>query len=116
MARDKKELLPGKQILIYPAVNSCYTEKSPYKSVKTNGTGYLLTSVKMEDYVILYQRTEEDRKNPYFAPVLAENLQGLYECIFKERKTAEKCRRRTGKHSSSEETIDTREGVRRHRK
>ena len=71
MARDKKELLPGKQILIYPAVNSCYTEKSPYKSVKTNGTGYLLTSVKMEDYVILYQRTEEDRKNPYFAPVLA---------------------------------------------
>ena len=38
------------------------------------------------------------------------------ECIFKERKTAEKCRRRTGKHSSSEETIDTREGVRRHRK
>ena len=34
MARDKKELLPGKQILIYPAVNSCYTEKSPYKSVK----------------------------------------------------------------------------------
>ena len=30
MARDKKELLPGKQILIYPAVNSCYTEKSPY--------------------------------------------------------------------------------------
>ena len=81
MARDKKELLPGKQILIYPAVNSCYTEKSPYKSVKTNGTGYLLTSVKMEDYVILYQRTEEDRKNPYFAPVLAENLQGLPDTL-----------------------------------
>ena len=75
------ELLPGKQILIYPAVNSCYTEKSPYKSVKTNGTGYLLTSVKMEDYVILYQRTEEDRKNPYFAPVLAENLQGLPDTL-----------------------------------
>ena len=81
MARDKKELLPGKQILIYPAVNSCYTEKSPYKSVKTNGTGYLLTSVKMEDYVILYQRTEEDRKNPFFAPVLAENLQGLPDTL-----------------------------------
>ena len=77
----QKELLPGKQILIYPAVNSCYTEKSPYKSVKTNGTGYLLTSVKMEDYVILYQRTEEDRKNPYFAPVLAENLQGLPDTL-----------------------------------
>ena len=74
-------MLPGKQILIYPAVNSCYTEKSPYKSVKTNGTGYLLTSVKMEDYVILYQRTEEDRKNPYFAPVLAENLQGLPDTL-----------------------------------
>ena len=43
MARDKKELLPGKQILIYPAVNSCYTEKSPYKSVKTNGTAVSYT-------------------------------------------------------------------------
>ena len=81
LSKAKKELLPGKQILIYPAVNSCYTEKSPYKSVKTNGTGYLLTSVKMEDYVILYQRTEEDRKNPYFAPVLAENLQGLPDTL-----------------------------------
>ena len=49
--------------------------------MKTNGTGYLLTSVKMEDYVILYQRTEEDRKNPYFAPVLAENLQGLPDTL-----------------------------------
>ena len=81
MARDKNELLPGKQILIYPAVNSCYTEASPYKSVKTNGTGYLLTSVKMEDYVILYQRTEEDRKNPYFAPILAENFRDLPDTL-----------------------------------
>ena len=52
-----------------------------YTHLKTNGTGYLLTSVKMEDYVILYQRTEEDRKNPYFAPVLAENLQGLPDTL-----------------------------------
>ena len=29
-----------------------HEKKDAYKSVKTNGTGYLLTSVKMEDYAI----------------------------------------------------------------
>ena len=46
--------MPRKQILIYPALNNCYTEESPYKSVQENGEGYLLTAVKMEDYLKLY--------------------------------------------------------------
>ncbi len=47
MARDRGEFFPKKQILIYPALNNCYTEESPFESVSTNGTGYLLTAQKM---------------------------------------------------------------------
>lgn len=76
MARDRKEFMPKRQILIYPATNSDYSEQSPYASVMENGEDYLLTRVKMESYVKFYERTSEDRENPYFAPILAENLSG----------------------------------------
>ena len=62
------------QILIYPATYNDYTEKSPFASVKENGTDYLLTAGKMQDYIDLYARNEEDKKNPYFAPYLAKDL------------------------------------------
>ena len=80
-ARDTGDFSPARQILIYPALYNCYTEDSPYESVRTNGTGYLLTSVKMEDYVKLYARTEEDRLAPYFAPLLAEDFSGLPDTL-----------------------------------
>ena len=35
----------------------------------------------MEDYLTLYQRTEEDRQNPYFAPILENNLKDLPETL-----------------------------------
>ncbi len=80
-ARDTGEFSPKRQVLIYPALYNCYTEESPYESVQTNGTGYLLTSVKMEDYVRLYARTEEDRQNPYFAPLLAKDFSQLPDTL-----------------------------------
>ena len=80
-ARDTGDFVPMRQILIYPALYNCYTEKSPYESVKTNGSGYLLTSVKMEDYVKLYARVDEDRMEPYFAPLLAEDFSGLPDTL-----------------------------------
>lgn len=80
-ARDTGDFNPRRQILIYPALNNCYTEKSPYKSVRTNGTDYLLTAKKMEDYLELYQSDPKDRENPYFAPLLAENLSGLPDTL-----------------------------------
>lgn len=66
--------MPRKQILIYPALNNCYTEESPYRSVQENGEGYLLTAVKMEDYLRLYESSPDDRQNPYFAPILEKDL------------------------------------------
>ena len=74
MARDRGEFLPRKQILIYPATYNDHSENSPFLSVRENGTGCLLTAKKVRDYMALYARTEEDLKNPYFAPLLAEDL------------------------------------------
>ena len=80
-ARDTGDFSPKRQVLIYPALYNCYTEESPYESVQTNGIGYLLTSVKMEDYVRLYARSEEDRQNPYFAPLLAKDFSRLPDTL-----------------------------------
>ncbi|MCD7885963.1 MAG: alpha/beta hydrolase [Lachnospiraceae bacterium] len=77
MARDTGEFQVERQILIYPALNNCYTEESPFSSVQENGDGYLLTAKKMQRYLDLYQSSPEDQQNPYFAPLLAENLQNM---------------------------------------
>ena len=80
-ARDTGDFTPRKQILIYPALNNCYTEESPYKSVKENGQDYLLTAVKMEDYLTLYESCKEDRKNPYFAPLMEKDYTNLPDTL-----------------------------------
>lgn len=76
-ARDTGDFTPRRQILIYPALSNCYTEESPYSSVQENGTDYLLTSVKMEDYLKLYESSPADRQNPYFAPIIAKDFADL---------------------------------------
>ena len=81
MARDRREFFPKKQILIYPALNNCYTEESPFESVRTNGTGYLLTAEKMEDYLKLYESSPKDRQNPYFAPILAKDFRNMPDTL-----------------------------------
>ena len=83
LAMDRKivQKEQGDQILIYPAVSNCYTKKSPYKSVQENGQDYLLTAVKMEDYLKLYESSTEDRQNPYFAPILAKDLSHMPETL-----------------------------------
>ncbi|MEI3193989.1 MAG: hypothetical protein V8S22_08770 [Lachnospiraceae bacterium] len=43
MARDKGQFAVDRQILIYPALNNCYSDDSPYPSIQENGTDYLLT-------------------------------------------------------------------------
>lgn len=74
MARDRGEFWPRKQILIYPATYNDHTEASPFDSVRTNGTDYLLTSKRVSDYMELYMSRPADRQNPYFAPLLEQDL------------------------------------------
>ncbi|MBP1755760.1 MAG: hypothetical protein H6Q59_2158 [Firmicutes bacterium] len=74
MARDRGEFLPSRQILLYPSADSDHSETSPYPSLIENGTDFLLTTRRINDYIDLYISGEEDLKNPYMAPILAEDL------------------------------------------
>lgn len=75
MARDKGDFNIKKQILIYPLTQPDHSESSPFKSVIENGKDYLLTAKRINDYVDLYIKDKKDLYNPYFAPLLANNLQ-----------------------------------------
>lgn len=81
MARDRNEFKITKQILIYPALYNDHTENSPYKSIVENGTEYILTSKRLCDYLSLYATCEEDYNNPYFAPLLANDLSNQPETM-----------------------------------
>lgn len=74
MARDRGEFLPMRQILIYPATYFDHTEQSPYASIRDNGSDYLLTSKRICDYMALYMASDEDLKNPYFAPLASKDF------------------------------------------
>lgn len=74
MARDRGEFQINKQILLYPLVSNDHSESSPYASVHENGTDYFLTTKRINNYIELYIRKQEDLGNPYFAPILAEDL------------------------------------------
>lgn len=74
MARDRDEFYPNKQILIYPATNYNHGEDSPFPSVHENGTDYIMTSKKIQDYLDLYVKSDEDKLNPYVAPLLSNDL------------------------------------------
>ena len=71
MARDRGEFLPGRQILIYPSTGNDHSDTSPYPSIRENGTGYLLTSKRICDYLDMYRTSDDDLLNPYFAPLMA---------------------------------------------
>ena len=74
MARDRGEFKINKQILIYPAVYNDHTENSPFDSVRTSGTDYLLTSKKVDEYMDMYAADPLDKYNPYFAPYISKDL------------------------------------------
>jgi len=74
MCRDRKALMPDKQILIYPATYYDYTPSSPFKSVHENGTDYLLTSKRMNEYISLYASSKKNFTNPYFSPLCAKDF------------------------------------------
>lgn len=74
LARDRGELMACKQILLYPATYFDHSESSPFKSVSDNGTGYILTSKRIQAYLDMYVQNEEDKFSPYVAPILANDL------------------------------------------
>lgn len=88
MARDRGGIQPAAQILVYPAAlgdyraymgmeSWQYSERTPFASVFENGTDYLLTVKKLNDYMALYVSSEADYAHPYFAPLNNADLSGL---------------------------------------
>ena len=76
MAADRGEFLVQKQVLIYPSTYHDHTLNAKFPSIRENGTDYLLTSKRICDYMELYIQNPQDLQNPYFAPLLRENLSG----------------------------------------
>lgn len=76
MAKDRGEFEIPQQILFYPSVYDDHTPSSPFRSVIENGSDYLLTAKKICDYMDLYLPEVSKRKNPYFAPLLCDDLSG----------------------------------------
>ena len=58
------EFSVARQILVYPSTYNDHSENSPFDSVRENGTDYLLTSKKIQDYMALYMRSEADLRAP----------------------------------------------------
>lgn len=81
LGRDKKEFNVKKQILLYPATYNDHSSSSKFKSVHENGTDYILTSKRIQDYMELYVTKSEDYNSPYFAPLLADDLSNQPETL-----------------------------------
>ena len=77
LSRDRGGIMPGGQILLYPAAWGEYGENAPFASVTENGEDYVLTRKKLEDYMALYAATAEDSKDPRFAPLRNEDYSNL---------------------------------------
>lgn len=75
MAKESGDFAPKNQVLIYPAVSNDFSDSSPFDSIRENGEDYLLTQKRLCDYMDLYMG-DADRNNPYFAPILADDLSG----------------------------------------
>lgn len=75
LARDRGEFQVERQILIYPATYHDHSPASPFPSVRENGTEFLLTSQRVEDFIDLYCGGDpEKRRSPYLAPLLSGDL------------------------------------------
>ncbi|MEG0804085.1 MAG: alpha/beta hydrolase [Pygmaiobacter sp.] len=74
LGRDRGDFVPCRQILLYPATASDHTASSPFPSVRTNGTDYLLTARRVQEYMELYKSSDADFESPYFAPLLATDF------------------------------------------
>lgn len=76
LAKERGEIQPKKQILIYPCTYNDHSATSPYRSVVENGSDYILTAKRVCDYLELYLGDSEACNDPHFAPLLARDLTG----------------------------------------
>ncbi len=68
-SRKTKDFKIREQILLYPALQNDYSDKTKYKSVIENGKDYLLTQKQLQDYMSLYVKNTNDLNSPYVSPL-----------------------------------------------
>lgn len=73
-ARDTRDFCVKNQILLYPALQTDYSNKTKYKSVIENGKDYLLTQRQLQEYISLYMTDPKQKNDPYVAPLKAKRL------------------------------------------
>lgn len=73
-ARDTRDFCVKNQILLYPALQTDYSNKTKYKSVIENGKDYLLTQRQLQEYISLYMTDPKQKNDPYVAPLKAKHL------------------------------------------
>lgn len=71
---NNNKLNISKQILLYPMTNYKYEDYKIFKSLTTYKTGYGLTVDKMNSFIDYYLPSNDERRNPLFAPLLYKNL------------------------------------------
>lgn len=74
MSRDRGEFSVPAQILIYPSTAAEHENCELYPSLRENGTDFLLTVKMVNDYLALYRSSDDDLKNPYYAPLVASDF------------------------------------------
>lgn len=74
LLRDEGNIVPARQILLYPVTYWDHSENSPFESIRTNGYDYGLTAKKMQEYMELYAPELETRQSPYISPLSADDL------------------------------------------
>lgn len=71
-SRKTKDFRIYHQILLYPALQSDYSNRTKYKSVIENGKDFLLTQKQLQDYMSLYVKDTKDLNSPYVSPLKAK--------------------------------------------
>lgn len=73
-SKRRKDFNIRKQILLYPSLQSDYSNSTKYKSVIEKGKDYLLTQKQLQDYISLYVANSKDLSSPYVSPLKAKFL------------------------------------------
>ena len=73
MARDRDGPELAYQALLYPTVSP----DADWDSVEENGEGYFITAEDLEWFSEQYFEDDADRQDPYAAPLLADDFEGL---------------------------------------
>ncbi|WMT51133.1 MAG: alpha/beta hydrolase [Ferroplasma sp.] len=76
-SRDMKTDMPAAQILFYPSL----APDNFSRSFMEYGNDYVLTEKMIRYFGYLYSRSMEDLINPYFSPLVADDLTGLPPAI-----------------------------------